>query len=114
MEAWVYHSPPQAEFPCPHWYKALSPLGMLVNLLTNVSSRENRLFDGFYHTPRTPPTHAPESPVNMTAPHQLHVESSGAAGVDREVSGPRQRSNRQQETENVRNGDSLRPIRRSG
>jgi hypothetical protein len=110
MEAWLYHGTPQAEFTCPHWYEVRSPSGKLVNKLINVSSREDRLFDGFYYAPCTPPAHADESPLETTA-----RQNSGAAGADREASSPsRRRSNRQQETESARSGGSSRSVRRSG
>jgi hypothetical protein len=69
------------------------------------------LFDGFYCAPCTPPAHPPESPLETAVPHQ----NSGAAGIDREASGPsRRRSNRRQETASPRSGGSPRPARRSG
>jgi hypothetical protein len=115
MEAWLYHGPPQAKFTCPHWYEVLNSSGMLVSKLTKANSREGRVFNGFYSRPCTPPAHAPESPVNTTAAHQSHEQSSGGAGVGREASRPSRRSpNREQETESARSGGSPRPVRRSG
>jgi hypothetical protein len=115
MEAWLYHGPPQAGFTCPHWYEVLNPLEMLVNKLTKANSREDCLFDGFYSTPCTPHAQAPESPVNTTAPHQPHEQSSGGAGVGRQASRPSPRSsNLEQEPESTRSGDPPRPVRRSG
>ncbi|GFG19251.1 hypothetical protein IFM5058_09872 [Aspergillus udagawae] len=96
MEVWLSHSPPQAAFTCPHCC-------------------EDRLFDGFYCTPCTPPAHAPESPINTTVPHQPHEQSSGGAGVGHEPSRPSRRSpSREEEPESTCSGGSPRPVRRSG
>jgi hypothetical protein len=81
--------------------------------LAKASSGEDRLFDGLYCTPYTPAAHAPDGPVDMTAPHQPHAEGSGGVAV--ETSRPSRRSpNRQQRPEWVRSVSSPSPVRRSG
>jgi hypothetical protein len=81
--------------------------------LIKASSREDRLFDGFYCTPYTLAAHAPDGLVDMTALQPPHEESSGGVAV--EASCPSQRSSsRQQRPERVRSVSSMRVVQRSG
>ncbi|KAH3182115.1 hypothetical protein KXV92_007527 [Aspergillus fumigatus] len=89
---------------------SISQLGMT---LTKASSREDRLFDGFYSTPYTLAARAPDGPVDTTALHPPHEESSGGVAV--EATRPSRRSsNRQQRPARVRSVSSTRLVRRSG
>jgi hypothetical protein len=90
-------------------------ISQLSMTLTKASSRENRLFDGFYCTPYTPAAHAPDGSVDTSLPDSPHVEGSGSVAVEREASHPSQQStNRQQRPERIRRVSSTRLVRRSG